>query len=178
MSQLRKFLPVRLRAFWQIAALCGLTAVSQAQNLIIKEYPLANGGVPEQITAGPDGALWFTELHRNRIGRITTTGVITEYTVPTANSGPGAITVGPDGALWFTEILGFKIGRLTPAGVFTEYPLPVHSPQQYPYSITTGPDGALWFALSALGNYYGNIGRITTTGTITTYGGEEATFGS
>jgi streptogramin lyase len=28
--------------------------------------------VPEQITAGPDGALWFTDISAGSIGRITT----------------------------------------------------------------------------------------------------------
>jgi hypothetical protein len=62
---------------------------------------MPNGSVPETIAAGPDGALWFTEWDAGRIGRITTTGVITEYPVPAAYHG-GGITVGPDGALWFT----------------------------------------------------------------------------
>jgi virginiamycin B lyase len=31
------------------------------------------------ITAGPDGALGFTEPNVNKIGRITTDGAITEY---------------------------------------------------------------------------------------------------
>ena len=32
------------------------------------------------IAKGPDGNLWFTERSRNRIGRITPNGVITELT--------------------------------------------------------------------------------------------------
>ena len=43
---------------------------------------------PGGITAGPDGALWFTEQTANKIGRITTAGVITEFPIPTANSLP------------------------------------------------------------------------------------------
>ena len=34
------------------------------------------------IAAGPDGALWFTNYGNNSIGRITTTGVVTNYTGP------------------------------------------------------------------------------------------------
>jgi streptogramin lyase len=41
-----------------------------------------------RITSGPDGNLWFTEVNTNKIGKCTTAGVITEFTVPTANSGP------------------------------------------------------------------------------------------
>ena len=50
----------------------------------------------------------------NQIGRITTGGAITEYVVPTTNSGPQDITAGPDGALWFTEYNGNNIGRIAP----------------------------------------------------------------
>ena len=43
------------------------------------------------IAAGPDGALWFTEVDptitaRDKIGRITTDGTITEYPIPVAGA--------------------------------------------------------------------------------------------
>jgi hypothetical protein len=68
----------------------------------ITTYALPNpiNSDPGAIAAGPDGALWFTELVANKIGRITTAGAMTEFNVPTP---PGLITAGPDGALWFTE---------------------------------------------------------------------------
>ena len=37
------------------------------------------GASPFEITAGPDGNLWFTENVGNRIGRITPAGVVTEF---------------------------------------------------------------------------------------------------
>jgi hypothetical protein len=58
-----------------------------------------------------DGALWFTENSANKIARITTAGIISEFLIPTASSSPEFITTGPDGALWFTESNGNKIGR-------------------------------------------------------------------
>jgi virginiamycin B lyase len=68
-----------------------------AAQIAIGEYPVPTAlSNPQGITAGPDGALWFTEDIGNKIGRITTAGVITEYPVPTANSGPGGITAGPE----------------------------------------------------------------------------------
>jgi len=74
-------------------------------------------------TTGPDGALWFTEANcvreqssrcivGNKIGRITTAGAVTEFTIPSDGSGPHSITTGPDGALWFTEYYGNRVGRL------------------------------------------------------------------
>src|SRR5438876_4943936 len=89
-----------------VAGITTMPAQAVTQGKRLREFPLPNRTTPFGITAGPDGALWFTERSSNRIGRITTTGVITEYTIPTANSGPQAITVGPDGALWFTELQG------------------------------------------------------------------------
>lgn len=56
------------------------------------------------IIAGPDGALWFTEVTLTatgslaKVGRITTTGVLTEWA---RQPGIGwGITVGPDGNVW------------------------------------------------------------------------------
>ena len=52
----------------------------------------------------------------NRIGRITTSGQVTEYASGISpNAQPYGIAAGPDGALWFTEFAG-RIGRITTAG--------------------------------------------------------------
>jgi len=101
-----------VRAFWMAVLLLILPAIAAAQQIAIGEYPVPTANSkPEDITAGPDGALWFTEDYGNKIGRITTAGVITEYPVPTANSYPEGIAAGPDGALWFTEYYGNRIGE-------------------------------------------------------------------
>jgi streptogramin lyase len=115
------------------------------------------------IVTGPDGALWFTGLAANVIGRITTAGNATSFPIPTHNSGPMNIVVGSDGALWFTESSVGKIGRITTSGAITEFPT-LQSPSQ-PHGITAGPDGALWFTDFAADL----IGRITTTGVLTTF---------
>src|ERR1700724_579459 len=81
--------------------------------------------------------------------------VVTEFTIPTANSTPSFIAAGPDGNLWFTEVSRDKIGRITTAGVITEFAITTANSQ--PFGIATGPDGNLWFT-----EYNGNkIGRIT-----------------
>jgi streptogramin lyase len=64
------------------------------------------------IAAGPDGALWFSELTGGKLGRITTAGVITEYPAPTPNSDALGIVAGPDGNLWLTEYQGNRIARM------------------------------------------------------------------
>ncbi len=95
---------------------------------------------------------------------LTSTGTITEFTIPTPLSYPLGIAAGPDGNLWFTETQ--KIGRITPAGVITEFPLPVLWLGSGPNKITAGPDGNLWFTETA----GSGIGKITTSGVISEYG--------
>jgi virginiamycin B lyase len=88
---------------------------------------------------------------------------------PTAAAGAThRIVVGPDGALWFTQGSPFQdavIGRITTAGVVTN---PYSAPGSYtqpssPYDLSVGPDGALWFTNLS------TIGRVTTSGTATSY---------
>ena len=78
---------------------------------MINPFPVS--GSPLDIAAGPDGALWFVLSNPDRIGRITTSGIITQFVIPTSGSTPDGIAAGPDGALWFTEFNGNKIGRIT-----------------------------------------------------------------
>src|SRR5262245_44015770 len=140
----------------------GASAATFGQNISESATPTANS-VPLWITAGPDRALWFTEVGGNRIGRIRTAGAVTEFPIPTTASGLWAITAGPDGALWFTERGANRIGRITTAGTITEFGLP--SPDSEPTGIVAGPDGALWFTEVFLGK----IGRITTGGAVTEF---------
>src|SRR5207244_11948852 len=103
---------------------------------------------PWNITAGPDGNLWFTEHLSTRIGRITPDGVITQFgTGIFGGAFSRGITAGPDGNLWFTVFPystlssgGPGIGRITPSGVVTEFSTGL-STNAYPMGITAGPDG-------------------------------------
>ena len=129
----------------------------------ITEFATAGGNI--SITNGPDGALWFTDEQANNIGRISISGMVTEFPVPTVNAFVSDFTQGPDGNLWFTEFVGNKIGRITTSGVVTEFTIPTANSQ--PVGITTGRDGAVWFSE---GNQGANkIGRITVGGTITEF---------
>ena len=99
---------------------------------------------PISIAVGPDGALWFTEYFQNQIGRITTSGEITEFPIPTPGSGPYGIAAGLDRNLYFTERTG-KIGRITTSGEIMEFLAP--TPDSKPTGIALGPDGAMWITI-------------------------------
>ena len=134
---------------------------------------------PVGLTAGPDGALWFTLANETFpggavgvggiIGRVSTSGSVTEFPLPEGIS-PGPIAAGPDGALWFIAYSAAcshtfsgctsMIDRITTAGAVTnQFSVPVVGT-----SIATGPDGALWFFSSST-----SMGRLTTDGTFTQY---------
>jgi streptogramin lyase len=145
----------------------GLEALeTRALLATITEFPIPSGsGSANQIVAGPDGNLWFTENDpvSNAIGKITPSGQVTEYKIPTAGANPFGITVGPDKNLWFTEEFGDQIGKITPGGQITEFP--VGTKAEFPEGIATGPDGNLWFTEN-LGH---SIAKMTTSGQVTQY---------
>lgn len=116
---------------------------------------------PYNITAGPDGNLWFVEADAGNIGRIcaqvtgdcSAIGAITEYPAQGATGSPTGITAAPDGQIWFTA--GHIISMNTAGVVTGSYALPAGD---YPLWITAGPDGALWFIGDRYPAHY--IGRI------------------
>ena len=132
---------------------------------IFHEYALPPSQfVPFNITAGPDGNFWFTEIMQNgsaqagKIERITPTGTLSEFSLPSANTSATDIITGPDDNLWFTE--GDKIARITPMGKISEFKL---SPPTSAQSLATGPDGNLWFTEQS------KIGRMTLTGKVSEF---------
>jgi len=95
---------------------------------------------PIRLTAGSDGALWFTQQDAHAIGRITTTGAISEFPLRTGLS-PYDITAGTDGALWFTA--DGCIGRITTSGNVTAWP--IRNVGRL-VGIAAAPDGSFWVA--------------------------------
>src|ERR1019366_5606741 len=116
-------------SIWILSVLLVSTLLHAQLQLSYTEYSVHAGGgtvayaiQPYFIAVGPDGALWFTEDVFNIpgkncvIGRITTSGAITEYPILTANSDVTGIAAGPDGALWYSVAIldrsGGKMGRI------------------------------------------------------------------
>jgi virginiamycin B lyase len=85
------------------------------------------------------------------------------FSEPTANDTPYGITRGPDHDLWFTVQGNVgKIGTIDYSGTIHEFTIPGSSA---PWDITAGHDGRLWWA----DHLDGDLGAITTTGTMTLY---------
>lgn len=161
-SSLRPRLAALLIALCSCVGLLSLSIAPAWAAGTVTVFPVASP--PYFITSGPDGNLWFTEQNTGQIGRITTSGTITEFPLPTGTSVPRFITAGPDGNLWFTMFYGNAIGRITTAGVVTSFALPKCGADAIcgAYSITTGPNGNLWFTLHDAAA----VKQITTSGSL------------
>src|SRR5436309_2532143 len=138
-----------------------------------RSFPIpSSDSQPISITRGPDGNFWFTEQNRSqlaritpdgwftegvgKIGRITTSGIITEF--GSSLSLPFSIASGPDGNIWFTQRFGLLIGKITPTGQFTFYPIPNTAEQ-----ITPGHGNGLLF--TEFGS--NRVAKISTDGVVT-----------
>lgn len=104
---------------------------------IVNHIQLPNGSFPQGVVAGPDKNMWIVERGTNKIGRMTTGGSLTEFTIPTPNAGAQYIIAGTDGALWFTEQNASQLGRITTSGSFSEFPIPTANSQ--PFDLATCP---------------------------------------
>jgi virginiamycin B lyase len=122
------------------------------------------------ITSGPDGRLWFCENGgtNGKIAALSTSGVLSEYTIPSVVFGGSTYTFHPlsitpaAGKLWFSS--GGAIGSFSTSGVFQGW-FYMTSGTQITYeafsTLVTGPDNNLWTL------DYGNpnkLWRITTGG--------------
>jgi virginiamycin B lyase len=147
-------------------------AASGAPTPTLSEYPAGvgpsagNGAVPQEVTVGPDGNLWYTDeasgVFRFSPKTLRPLACSSSSTAPGCEVSPNAvaptgIVTGPDGATWFTQSNGgnpggggsyfpASIGRITTDGAYSSYAVPA-SASKVPDldAITVGPNGNLWF---------------------------------
>jgi streptogramin lyase len=105
-------------------------------------------GRPGGIAAGPDGAVWFTQLREDRIGRLDPeTGDVREIDVP-GGSGPRSPLFSADGRMWFTG-LGDRIGVHDPDSGETRFFSDGITPGSVPHTPADPGDGFLYFTEQA-----------------------------
>jgi virginiamycin B lyase len=128
----------------------------------VKVFYFAKQASPELVHDGASVTVRATVAGKSGTATLKILApAVTNVTLSNAGAQPNAITAGPDGALWFCEYAGGKIGRITTAmGVTGEYGTLPH-----PQSIANA-GGALWVAQN---DGSGNISRIATDGTVTSY---------
>ncbi len=129
----------------------------------ISTWNFGPGCQPTGVATGPDGAVWFSKLDCNVVGRIDPTSAPDsahlDVHLPDGTE-PMRITAGPDGAMWFTAYGSGRIGRVAPDGTVT---WPVPGGLDHPYDLATGADGNLWVTSDDA------ILRVTTSGAVTRF---------
>ncbi len=137
------------------------------------QYAQSTGVYPSYLAAGPDGAVWFTDTNSTpKIGRITSSGTVTEYTVPSSPYAVSSIALGPDGNMWFGYTVSgspntYGLESITTVPFFNNNHA-ISSSYTSPNSVTTA-NGSLWYAESSSSGYTNEIGNMTTSGTTTDY---------
>lgn len=98
---------------------------------------------PTMIVQGPDGALWFTENNVAKLGRLSTSGTMSEYSLTPAASATGLV-VGLDNNLYFLDPAQNKFGQFNPLTLkVTEFAIP--APNATPVDMTIGQDSRIYF---------------------------------
>ncbi len=97
---------------------------------------------PFGVAVDAQGMVWATLQNANQLVRITPTGEMAVFDVPTPRSGLGDIAVDAGGGVWFLELGANKIGRFA-AGRFQEFPVP--TTEAGLTALAVSPDGAAWF---------------------------------
>jgi len=159
------FLQGEPRGTSMVGAVPKVGYVSAAGEVVAFSLPDLKAGL-SSIVEGHEGDAWFTWHDADKIGHMTPTGQLTEFSLR-AGSRPADITVDAHGNFWFTEPGASRIGQITPTGEITEYSLPQSA---WPDQIAAGADGRLWFTELVWAHEtarFGNLGRITPSGRFT-----------
>lgn len=109
------------------------------------------GSWPARITRGPDGAMWFTEYHGPRIGRIDDRGKISEFSLG-SECCPQDIVAGRSGDLWFSDNGDSAVSRITLNGNVTRYPIGSPFSMDDVQGLAMDRDGSLLMADTVLSN--------------------------
>ncbi|MDO9410277.1 hypothetical protein [Patulibacter sp.] len=89
-----------------LVAVAAPLALASSASAAVQDFPVPtpDSGLTD-IATGKDGSLWFSEQKGYKVGRITTAGQITEWTIPRKDAddtdfGPEELTVAADGRVW------------------------------------------------------------------------------
>jgi virginiamycin B lyase len=124
--------------------------IYNAQTNSISEVPTTtpNAG-PTAVVEGPDGAIWFTENNVAKMGRITTSGLVSEFSLSPATTAAALISA-VDNNLYFTDPAQNKFGRMSVlnGSSVSEYDIPssnaLPAPPAFPGKFVIGTDGLLY----------------------------------
>jgi virginiamycin B lyase len=120
-----------------------MASITRLQNGAFTTHSVGQqGATPYGIALDRNGNVWTTLQGPDKLGRLSASGELTTFEVPTRNSGLGDLAVDQGGAVWFLELRANKVGRFA-EGRFIEFDIP--TPSAGLASLAAAPDGSLWF---------------------------------
>lgn len=140
-----------------------------------KEFPLpVPSSVPGVVAIDSDDSVWFTmggggfanlaNPPLSHVGRMTSDGDLTVYTLPQEHAGPSGISLGSHGTAYVTEFFGNSIAKIdSNTKTVREFTIP--TPDSWPTGIGQDSKGAVWFN-ETKGN---KVGKLTPDGVILEY---------
>jgi streptogramin lyase len=149
-----------------------LLAVSPAASappaLKVTQFQVVGGGITD-LVAGP-GGIWFSSLGATQVGRMTVSGKVKRWKVPTLlaadNSAAGNnIVVGPDGNVWITgqTANATVVAKVRPSGKGTvvDLGMPNAPGRDAIAALGTRRGGPLHYGI-----WWNSLGRVTTGGAV------------
>ncbi len=134
-------------ALGRIDPAVALTGGTTASGAVARHIPRGGpGATPMQLTAGPDGSVWYTRSD-DSLGRRHPSGD-EELIGLVAGSAPYGIAAAADGTIWFSMPGVDALGRRS-GGRVEKIDLPIAD--AYPAMVAVATDGAVWTALNAAG---------------------------
>jgi streptogramin lyase len=105
-------------------------------------YPIGPW-IPAQLAVGTDGAVWFTDFHHNRLGRLAPDGNTQLFEF---SGNPFGITSASNGALWVAEFSGNRLCKIDPSTAERLEIVDLPHTNSQPQMLIGGQSGELWFA--------------------------------
>jgi streptogramin lyase len=129
---------------------------------------IPSGFIPQSVTLGPDGNIWFTDKAPGPVSSYPEPGNVGEVNPTThavqespVNFIPNGIAPGPDGNLWFTSQSSGVVASINPTShVIATYPLASGAPTT---GIASGPGNVVSFGQSTM------VGAMDTTTHVVQY---------
>jgi len=126
-----------------------LVSVTRLKDGVFTRHPVgrfAGAGealvAPFGIAVDAQGTVWATLQSANKLVRISTSGEMTAFEVPTLHSVPGDVAVDATGTVWILELSANKVARFA-RGRFEEFAVP--TPNAGLTALAVAPDGSAWF---------------------------------
>jgi virginiamycin B lyase len=122
-----------------------LSAIAPASAAEVAYYDLPAGAFPHDVAPAADGAVWYTDQHQGRLGKLDPKTGKVEQIALGRGSAPHGVVVAP-GGVWVTDGGQNAVVRVDPVGnQVSVFPLPKEFPNANLNTPAIDTHGIVWF---------------------------------